>query len=114
MLGLMLGPSSLVRRRFGAGSEFRGILTPLQRPLLLAIVPVITNAETIEGPCVFLQRLTYTYISDVNTQGLGNDFQVEGARALPLENYLPPNSSFSSDFGHFILKVPMPNREKTS
>ena len=28
-----------------------------------------------------------------------------GAGAPPLENYLPPNSSFYSDFGHFILKM---------
>ena len=45
-------------------------------------------------------------------QGLGNDFQVERARAPPLETYLPPNSNFSSDFGHLISKMPIPNKKK--
>ena len=34
-----------------------------------------------------------------------NDFKVEGAGAPPLENYLHPISSFSSDFGQLILKI---------
>ena len=39
-----------------------------------------------------------------------NDFQVGWAGAPPPKNYLPPNSSFSSDFGHFILKITMINK----
>ena len=41
-------------------------------------------------------------------RGSGMIFKlVGGARSPPLENYLPPNSNFSSDIGHFILKMPM-------
>ena len=45
-----------------------------------------------------------------------NDYQVVGggAGAPPPENYLPPNSSFSSDFDHFILKMPFSNENKIS
>ena len=44
-------------------------------------------------------------------QGLGNDFQVGGARVPPLKNHLPPNLNFSSDFGHFILKLFFTNKK---
>ena len=45
-------------------------------------------------------------------RGSGTIFKLGGGtRAPPLENYLPPNSKFCSDFGHFILKMHMPSKK---
>ena len=48
--------------------------------------------------------------------GVGTIFKLGGggAGAPPPENYLPPNSSFSSDFSHFIFKMPFLNENKIS
>ena len=40
-----------------------------------------------------------------NFQWRRNDFQVEGAGAPPLQNYLRPGSRLSSDFDHVIFKI---------
>ena len=51
----------------------------------------------------------------VVSSGVGTIIKLGGgAGAPPPENYLPPNSSFSSDFGHFILKMPFSNENKIS
>ena len=55
----------------------------------------------------------HKYIIALNRDS-GTIFKWGGGKGAAVRKLSTPNSNFSSDFGHFLLKMPMPNKKKTS